>query len=62
MELFHMVDVIPLLGLPTPPAGKSSYNIPCPCCEDKPKGRHLNINLRKGTLLQGISQGKQSIR
>lgn len=47
MELFHMVDVIPLLGLPTPPAGKSSYNIPCPCCEDKPKGKHLNINLRK---------------
>lgn len=47
MELFHMVDVIPLLGLPTPPAGKSSYNIPCPCCEDKPKGRHLNINLCK---------------
>lgn len=47
MELCHMVDVIPLLGLPTPPAGKSSYNIPCPCCEDKPKGRHLNINLCK---------------
>ena len=47
MEFFHMVDVIPLLGLPTPPAGKSSYNIPCPCCDDKPKGRHLNINLRK---------------
>ena len=47
MELFHMVDIIPLLGLPTPPAGKSSYYIPCPCCEDKPKGRHLNINLRK---------------
>lgn len=47
MELFHMVDVIPLLGLPTPPAGKNSFNIPCPCCEDKPKGKHLNINLRK---------------
>ena len=47
MELFHMVDVIPLLGLPTPPAGRRSYNIPCPCCDDKPKGRHLNINLRK---------------
>ena len=47
MELFHMVDVIPLLGLPTPPAGKSSFNLPCPCCEDKPKGKHLNINLRK---------------
>lgn len=47
MELFHMVDVIPLLGLPTPPAGKNSFNLPCPCCDDKPKGRHLNINLRK---------------
>ncbi len=47
MERFHMMEVIPLLGLPTPPAGKSSYNIPCPCCDDKPKGRHLNINLRK---------------
>lgn len=47
MELFHMVDVIPLLGLPTPPAGKNSFNLPCPCCDDKPKGKHLNINLRK---------------
>ena len=47
MEPFHMSDVIPLLGLPTPPAGKSSYYIPCPCCDDKPKSRHLNINLRK---------------
>ena len=50
MELFHMVDVIPLLGLPTPPAGKSSYNIPCPCCDDKPKSRHLNINLQKNVF------------
>ena len=47
MEQFHMSDVIPLLGLPTPPAGKNSFNLPCPCCDDKPKGRHLNINLRK---------------
>ena len=47
MERFHMVDIIPMLGLPIPPAGKSSYNIPCPCCDDKPKGKHLNINLRK---------------
>ena len=47
MEQFHMSDVIPLLGLPTPPAGKISYYIPCPCCDDKPKSRHLNINLRK---------------
>lgn len=47
MEYFHMTDIIPLLGLPTPPAGKSNYNIPCPCCDDKPKGKHLNINLHK---------------
>ena len=47
MEPFHMSDVIPLLGLPTPPAGKISYYIPCPCCDDKPKSRHLNVNLRK---------------
>ena len=47
MEQFHMSDVIPLLGLPAPPAGKTSYYIPCPCCDDKPKSRHLNINLRK---------------
>lgn len=47
MEPFHMSDVIPLLGLPTPPAGKTSYYIPCPCCDDKPKSRHLNVNLRK---------------
>ena len=47
MEPFHMSDVIPLLGLPTPPAGKTNYYIPCPCCDDKPKSRHLNINLRK---------------
>lgn len=50
MELFHMVDVIPLLGLPTPPAGKNSFNLPCPCCDDKPKGRHLNINLQKNVF------------
>lgn len=47
MEQFHMMEVISLLGLPTPPAGKISYYIPCPCCDDKPKSRHLNINLRK---------------
>lgn len=47
METLHMQDVICLLGLPAPPAGKSSYYIPCPCCDDRPKGKHLNINLRK---------------
>ena len=50
METLHMQDVIHLLGLPAPPAGKSSYYIPCPCCDDKPKSRHLNINLRKNVF------------
>ena len=50
METLHMQDVICLLGLPAPPAGKSSYYIPCPCCDDKPKSRHLNINLQKNVF------------
>ena len=50
METLHMQDVIRLLGLPVPPAGKSSYYIPCPCCDDKPKSRHLNINLQKNVF------------
>ena len=50
METLHMQDVIHLLGLPAPPSGKSSYYIPCPCCDDKPKSRHLNINLQKNVF------------
>ena len=50
METIHMQDVIRLLGLPAPPAGKSSYYIPCPCCDDKPKSRHLTINLQKNVF------------
>ena len=47
MELFHMTDIISLLGLPYPPSGRSSYNIPCPCCDDNPRKKHLNISLQK---------------
>lgn len=47
MELFHMTDIISLLGLPYPPSGRSSYNIPCPCCDDNPRKKHLNITLQK---------------
>ena len=47
MDYFHMADIIPLIGLPPPPCGRSSYNIPCPCCDDEPGKRHLNINLKK---------------
>lgn len=50
MEYFSMADIIPLIGLPYPPSGHSSYNIPCPCCDDKPRGRHLNINLKKNVF------------
>lgn len=31
----------------TPPWGQSSYYVQCPCCDDNPKSKHLNINLKK---------------
>lgn len=47
MDTFNMTDLIPLLGLPTPPYGQTSYYVQCPCCDDNPRKRHLNINLVK---------------
>lgn len=47
MEKFHIWDVISVLNLPSAPSGRSSYYIPCPCCDLKPRDKHLNINLRK---------------
>ena len=47
MELFRMTDIIPLLGIQDPPASRGSYNIPCICCDEKPRDRHMNINIRK---------------
>lgn len=52
MELrYQMNDIIPLLSIPQPPIGRSSYNIPCPLC-DHPNTRHghLNINLKKNVF------------
>lgn len=46
MTTYHMADIISLLGLPYPPQGRSSYYIPCPCC-DSGRKKHLNINLAK---------------
>lgn len=46
MEIFHMWDIVSLLGLPMPP-GRSSYYIQCPCCDENPRKKHLNINLKK---------------
>lgn len=42
-----MSDIIPQIGLPYPPYGRSNYNVPCPCCDDEPHAKHLNINLQK---------------
>lgn len=47
MEIFHMWDVVSLLGMPMPPSGKSSYYVPCPSCDTSPRKKHLNINLKK---------------
>lgn len=47
METFHMTDILSLLNLPYPPQGRSSYYIQCPCCDESPRKRHLNINLKK---------------
>lgn len=52
MEIFSMIDIVGLLGLPFPKHGESSYNIHCPCCDDvrDPRNKHLNINLRKNVF------------
>ena len=42
-----MADIIPLLPIPYPPRGHSSYYIACPNCDKGRKDRHLNINLVK---------------
>lgn len=39
MDIFHMSDIIPLIGLPYPSYGRSNYNVPCPCCEDEPHAK-----------------------
>lgn len=40
-----MADVLNLLSIGYP-TGKTNFNMPCPCCDDR-KGKHLNINLQK---------------
>lgn len=47
MVEIHITDIIPLIGIPGPPNGRRNYNIPCPCCDNDPGDRHLNINLNK---------------
>ncbi len=47
MERIRMWDVISLLGIAYPPSGRSSYYVQCPCCDENPNKKHLNINLKK---------------
>ena len=47
MVEIHITDIIPLIDIPYPPNGRRNYNIPCPCCDNGPREKHLNINLNK---------------
>ena len=47
MVEIHITDIIPLIGIPDPPNGRPVYNVSCPCCDDNPRKKHLNINLKK---------------
>lgn len=47
MERITMADILPLIGISQPLDGRSSFNISCPCCDENPRKRHLNINLSK---------------
>lgn len=47
MELLHMTDVLPLIGIHYPLDGRSSFYVACPCCDVKPNSKHLNINLKR---------------
>ena len=47
MVEIHITDIIPLIGIPDPPNGRPVYTISCPCCDDNPRKKHLNINLNK---------------
>ncbi|MCI9224153.1 MAG: hypothetical protein HFE91_01640 [Acutalibacter sp.] len=46
MERIRMTDVVSLLGLPQPPAGRVSCYVRCPCCDGE-RDKHLNINFKK---------------
>jgi hypothetical protein len=48
MIKFHMTDILPLLPIEQPNGHRSSYYVPCPCCDgDKKRNGHLNISLAK---------------
>jgi len=43
-----MADILPLLPIEQPRGNRSSYYVPCPCCdENRTRNGHLNISLAK---------------
>jgi hypothetical protein len=46
MSLFHMTDILPLIGFPEAQNNRRNYNVACPRC-DRNREKHLNINLEK---------------
>ena len=50
MEHIRMTDIIPLIDIPEPKYGRASYNVSCPCCDENPRKKHLNINLEKDVV------------
>lgn len=47
MDVFHISDVVSVLGLLGASYGRNDYYISCPECDAGSKGKHLNINLKK---------------
>jgi hypothetical protein len=46
-----MSDILPLLPIKQPDMTRSSYYVPCPCCdENRTRNGHLNINLQKNVF------------
>jgi hypothetical protein len=52
MDRIRISDVIRLIDISAPPAGKSSYYTECPICDrqGRKKDKHLNINLMKNVF------------
>ena len=47
MSLFRMADILPLIGLPVPLDGRSSFYVQCPRCDKGQRDKHLNISLQR---------------
>jgi len=51
MLQFNMSDILPLLPIEQPDMKRSSYYVPCPCCDgNRARNGHMNINLQKNVF------------